>query len=93
MEELNADWRSVNTGQSREIAAKEQVTAIRQAFDAGTAPLDLLLDAHRRQADAAIAETQALASFELSKIELRRQTGSLLSEYSIQIEEEDVVSE
>ncbi len=93
VEKLNADWRSVNTDQSRGAAAKEQVTAIRQAFDAGTAPLDLLLDAQRRQADATISEAQARTNLKLSRIELHRQTGSLLSEYSIRIKEDDVVSE
>ena len=83
MQELSANFRSVNTVFSRRVAAEEQVKAIEAAYLAGTAPLDLLLDAQRRQADATIAYYQALIDYNLSILSMHMRKGSIFEYHGV----------
>ena len=76
-QDLDAGFRSVITNFSRRVAAEDQVQGVEAAYLAGTAPLDLLLDAQRRQADATIAYYQALVNYNLNIVTMHLRKGSI----------------
>ncbi len=83
MQDLSADYRSVNTVFQRRVAAEEQVKAVEASYLAGTAPLDLLLDAQRRQADATIAYYQSLINYNLSILNMHLRKGSIFEYHGV----------
>ena len=63
---------------NRRVSAKQQVEAVQAAYDAGTATLDLLLDAQRRLADADIEYYRSLVNYNLAVTNVHFRKNSLL---------------
>jgi outer membrane protein TolC len=66
------------TAFNRRVSAKQQVEAVQAAYDAGTATLDLLLDAQRRLADADIEYYRSLVNYNLAVTNVHFRKNSLL---------------
>ncbi len=81
IQSLDAGYRALRTNFGRRVAAEQQVLAVDAAYIAGTAGLDLLLDAQRRQADANITYYQALVDYNLA-IRLVHYRKASLMEYN-----------
>ena len=81
IQSLDAGYRALRTNFGRRVAAEQQVLAVDAAYIAGTAGLDLLLDAQRRQADANITYYQALIDYNLA-IRLVHYRKASLMEYN-----------
>lgn len=75
------------TAYNRLDAADEQLAAIRAAFEADKAPLDLLLDAQRRQADAQSRYFRALAEYAVAVKNVHYEKGTLLDYDGIYLSE------
>jgi outer membrane protein TolC len=60
------------------MAAGKQVEAVKAAYETGTAPLDMLLDAQRRLADAEIAYFRALVDYNVAILQVHYRKNSLL---------------
>ncbi|MHB9046747.1 MAG: TolC family protein [Pirellulales bacterium] len=66
------------TNFNRRVAAQRQVEAVQAALDAGTATLDLLLDAQRRLAEAESAYYRSLVDYNEAIADIHLRKGSLL---------------
>ncbi|MEX0586839.1 MAG: TolC family protein, partial [Pirellulales bacterium] len=75
------------TAFNRRVAAKQQVEAVEAAYEAGTALLDLLLDAQRRLADADIEYYRSLTNYNLSIATVHLRKNSLLDYNAINLAE------
>jgi outer membrane protein TolC len=75
------------TAFNRRVSAKQQVEAVQEAYTAGTATLDLLLDAQRRLADADIEYYRSLVNYNLSVTNVHFRKNSLLEYNGIYLAE------
>ena len=75
---LDANYITAQTNFNRRVAAAKQVDAIEAKFKAGTATLDLLLQAQRRRADSEAAYFRSLVDYNEAIAELHLRKGSLL---------------
>jgi hypothetical protein len=75
------------TAFNRRVSAKQQVEAVEAAYEAGTATLDLLLDAQRRLADADIEYYRSLTNYNLSIATIHLRKNSLLEYNGINLAE------
>ena len=66
------------TSYNRLVATKQQLEAVRAAFDANKAPLDLLLDAQRRLAEAQSRRYRSLAEYAVAIKNVHFAKGTLL---------------
>ena len=64
--ELDRAYDVAQTAFNRRIAARSEVAATRAAFESDKVPLDLLLEAQRRQADAESGFFAALVEYALA---------------------------
>ncbi|MCA9263353.1 MAG: TolC family protein [Planctomycetales bacterium] len=78
IQDLEAQYKLAQTNLNRRVHAQKEVEALKVAMDAGTATLDLLLDAQRRQADAEVAYYQSLIEYNLAIMNVHFRKGSLL---------------
>jgi len=72
---------------NRRSAAKQQVDAVRAAYDTGTVTLDLLLDAQRRLADAESSYYRSLVDYNLAIRSVHLRKGTLLEYNGVQLAE------
>lgn len=75
------------TAGNRLEAAREQLAAVRAAYDADKAPLDLLLEAQRRLADAESSRFRALTEYAIAVKNVHYSKGTLLDYNSVILEE------
>jgi len=75
---LDSEYVLAQTNFNRLVAAERQVAAVRAAYEAGRVPVDLLLDAQRRRADAEIAHYQSVVEYNLALLQVHLRKGSLL---------------
>ena len=76
--ELEGLFVLTQTNFNRWASAKKQVEAVQAAYKAGTATLDLLLDAQRRLADAEIEYYRTLTNYNVAIVQVHFRKGSLL---------------
>ena len=87
IQDLDAGYQRVVDNFDRLNAAEGNVSAADTAYDAGTGTLDLLLDAHRRRAEAAIAYYQALVDYNVSIMMVHFRKGSIMDYDSVVLSE------
>lgn len=75
---LDSNYITAQTNFNRRVAAAKQVDAIQAKYKAGTATLDLLLQAQRRRADSEAAYFRSLVDYNEAIAELHLRKGSLL---------------
>lgn len=75
---LDANYITAQTNFNRRVAAAKQVDAIEAKYKAGTATLDLLLQAQRRRADSEAAYFRSLVDYNEAIAELHLRKGTLL---------------
>ncbi|MEM8679813.1 MAG: TolC family protein, partial [Planctomycetota bacterium] len=85
--DLDAGYQLVVDSFDRLNAAESNVAAADTAYDAGTGTLDLLLDAHRRRAEAAIAYYQGLVNYNVAIMVVHFRKGSLLDYDNVMLAE------
>ena len=85
--DLDRNYQVSVTTFNRRVAAARQVNAVEAAVDAGTATLDMLLDAQRRLADAEIAYYRALVDYNVAILQVHFRKNSLLEYNGIQLAE------
>lgn len=76
--EVDRAFATYQTGYNRLVASNEQVAAVQAAFDANNAPLDLLLDAQRRLAEAESRHFRNLAEYAVAIKNVHFAKGTLL---------------
>jgi outer membrane protein TolC len=76
--DLSLNYQLAQTQFDRRAAAVREVEAVQAAYDAGTATLDLLLDAQRRRAEAETEYFRSLIDYNLSISNIHYRKGSLL---------------
>ncbi|HVC99057.1 MAG TPA: TolC family protein [Pirellulales bacterium] len=86
--DLDRNYRVSVTTFNRRVAAAQQVNAVESAVDAGTATLDMLLDAQRRLADAEITYHRALVDYNVAIMQIHFRKNSLLEYNGIQLAEQ-----
>ncbi len=69
------------------LAAHQQSEEIRKKYDAGTAPLEFVLEAQQRAVEADSAYYQSLVQYNLAIAGLHRARGSLLDYYNVYLNE------
>ncbi len=77
----------VRTTYNRRVAAAQQLAAVQAAYDAGDVPLDRVLDAQRRRADAESRHHRARVEFALAIKNVHYDKGTLLDYYRIYMAE------
>ena len=76
--DLDRNYQVSRTTFNRRVAAQAQVEAVESAYKAGTATVDMLLDAQRRLADAEIAYYRALVDYNVAILQVHYRKNSLL---------------
>lgn len=76
--DLDRNYQVSRTTFNRRVAAQAQVEAVEAAYNAGTATVDMLLDAQRRLADAEIAYYRALVDYNVAILQVHYRKNSLL---------------
>lgn len=84
---LDTSYTLMQTGFNRVVAARRQVTAVLEAYKAGTLTLDLVLDAQRREADAMTSAYRAQADYNRNIALVHFRKGSLLEYNNILLAE------
>ncbi|HWB07768.1 MAG TPA: M56 family metallopeptidase [Pirellulales bacterium] len=87
LRDLDRNYQVSRTTFNRRVAAAKQVEAVKAAYEVGTATLDMLLDAHRRLADAEIAYYRALVDYNVAILQVHYRQGSLLEHDGILVTE------
>lgn len=87
MAEVDRAYSVAQTAFNRRIAAREEVASTRAAFEADKVPLDLFLEAQRRQADAESGFFEALVEYALAIKNVHFNKGSLLDYNEIYLSE------
>ena len=77
----------VRTTYNRRVAAAQQLAAVQAAYDADKAPLDQVLDAQRRRADAESRHHRARVEHALAIKNVHYDKGTLLAYYQIYMAE------
>lgn len=78
---------AVRTTYNRRVAAAQQLAAVEAAYDADKAPLDQVLEAQRRRADAESRHHRARVEYALAVKNVHYDKGSLLDYYRIYMAE------
>ncbi len=78
LRELDEYYTLAETNYNRTVAAENEVRAVTAMYDAGTATLDLLLNAQQRRAEADIQYYQAITKYMFAISHLHFRKGSLL---------------
>ncbi|MEM6799024.1 MAG: TolC family protein, partial [Planctomycetota bacterium] len=76
--ELDRAYVTYQTGYNRLVATSQQLAAVKAAFEADKAPLDLLLDAQRRLAEAESRHFRSLAEYAVAIKNVHFAKGTLL---------------
>jgi hypothetical protein len=76
----DVDFNFVNTQSlfNRRVASQDEVDAIRTVYESGRVPIDLLLDAQRRRAEAESAYYRSLVDYNRAIMRVHYRKGSLL---------------
>jgi hypothetical protein len=76
----DVDFNFVNTQSlfNRRVASQDEVDAVRTVYEAGREPIDLLLDAQRRRAEAESAYYRSLVDYNRAIMRVHYRKGSLL---------------
>ncbi|MGQ9822418.1 MAG: TolC family protein [Thermogutta sp.] len=77
LRELDENYTLAETNYNRTVAAENEVRAVTAMYDAGTATLDLLLNAQQRRAEAQIQYYQAITKYMFAISHLHFRKGSL----------------
>jgi outer membrane protein TolC len=85
--DLDRNYQVSRTTFNRRVAAEAQVSAVKAAYEVGTATLDMLLDAQRRLADAEIAYYRALVDYNVAILQVHYRKNSLLEYDGIHLAE------
>jgi len=85
-------FRSAQLAHNRMTAAQDTFKARQAAFEADSVPLDLLLDAVRRMADAQNQFDRAQVDLQLASETIFRQSGGSLANHAININRSDLAS-
>jgi outer membrane protein TolC len=75
---MDTSFVNMQTNFSRVVAAQDQVDAVQAAYEAGTATIDLVLDAQRRLADALSSAYRSQADYNRNIAQVHFRKGSLL---------------
>jgi hypothetical protein len=78
---------TLETNRLRRLAAMEQVQAVQVAFESDAVPLDLLLEAQRRLADAHTSYHRALVEYALACKNVQWEKGTLLAHNQVLMQE------
>ena len=76
--EMDRAYSVLQSSYNRLVASQDQVKAVQAAYDAGNAPLDLLLDAQRRRAESAADYTQSRVRYAAATKNVHFVKGTLL---------------
>jgi outer membrane protein TolC len=87
VQRLDANYALTQTAFLQRSAAETQVKRLEAKVDVGAVPLDLLLDAQRREADAERAFFQSLLQYNLAILEVHYRKGSLLEYCGVALQE------
>lgn len=85
--DLDRNYQVNRTTFNRRVTAQAQVETVQSAYDAGTATVDMLLDAERRSADAQIAYYRALVDYNVAILQVHYRKNSLLEHNGILLAE------
>lgn len=85
--ELDRDYLAVGLTYNRAEAARKQLDDVRRKYLAGWSPLQFLLDAQARVAEAEVAHYRALVDYTQAIAELHRARGTLLEYYQVSLAE------
>jgi outer membrane protein TolC len=77
----------VETNYNRRVAAVEQVAYVQDAYERDDAPIDQLLDAQRKLADAEVAYYRSIVEYQLAIKNVHFEKGSLLDYNNVFLEE------
>ncbi|REJ70630.1 MAG: TolC family protein [Planctomycetota bacterium] len=84
---MDANHVTLQTNFNRRVAAAKQVEAIQAKYEAGTATLDLLLQAQRRRADSEAAYFRSLVDYNEAIAQLHLRMGTLLEYNGVKMAE------
>ena len=87
VQDLDAQLLLVQTNFNRYTAAVEQVQAVEASFQVGGVPLDLLLDAQRRRADAEVAFYQSVINYNTAITRVHFRKGSIFDYNGVMLAE------
>jgi len=76
--DIDNNYGLTQTNFNRRVAAEAEVQAVNASYEAGRVPLDLLLDAQRRRAEAESAYYRSLVDYNRSIMNVHYRKGSLL---------------
>lgn len=85
--DLDRNYQVSITTFNRRVSAAKQMEAAQATYDAGTATLDMLLDAQRRLADAEIAYWRAIVDYNVAILQVHYRKNSLLEYNGIMLAE------
>lgn len=86
MRQSSQGWKSTELNRKRMEAANDAWQSRLAAYEAGRIPVDRLLQAVQRLADATSQFERSQANFQVANAAIKRDSGSLLQEYGIALE-------
>jgi outer membrane protein TolC len=90
LDEFNQDWQRILAARNESILAGRTYLAERRQFELGVRTSTDVLYAAQQLADAQSREVQALADYEISRVDIAFATGTLLGEGHVQFAGSDV---
>jgi len=85
LRQASQGWKSAKLNFNRMKAADDAWQSRLAAYDAGSVPVDLLLDSVQRLADSSSQFERSQANFQISIAAIKRDSGELLQEFGIQL--------
>jgi outer membrane protein TolC len=76
--DIDFNFQNTQTNFNRRVASQDEVDAVRTVYESGRVPIDLLLDAQRRRAEAESAYYRSLADYNRAIMRVHFRKGSLL---------------
>jgi len=85
--EVNRAYSSIKTNYNRLVAAKQRLTAAEAVYKVDKVSIDLVLDAQQELSQSMAQYFDAVTSYEIAKMNVHLQTGTLLSHHGIFLSE------
>ncbi len=76
--DIDFNFQNTQTNFNRRVASQDEVDAVRTVYESGRVPIDLLLDAQRRRAEAESAYYRSLVDYNRAIMRVHFRKGSLL---------------
>jgi outer membrane protein TolC len=76
--DIDFNFQNTQTNFNRRVASQDEVDAVRTVYESGRVPIDLLLDAQRRRAEAESAYYRSLVDYNRAIMRVHYRKGSLL---------------